>query len=388
MEFKFHSPTKVHFGYGARKKLVKAANNYGKKCLIVRTAIKNTSRENYFNKILNDLKDSGLTIIIFDQVKPNPTTAIVNEGVEIAIKEEVDFIIGIGGGSSLDTAKAIALRSNNPDYSWNDCFEEFSEPFDVRDETVHALPLLTVTTTSGTGSQVTQAAVITDLSDNEKKTLFHTCLFPKESIIDPELMKTVPKHITAVTGFDALSHAIESYLNPRASLLTETHSLQAIEIIIETLPKLINDLENETYREKILYADLLAGICLSNAGAEAPHPIAEIINGYYPNMAHGETLAFVYPNYLAYVSTVSPEKVKILLDLFETNGQPGEVISLSHQSKRTMTAFLESIGLTISASSLKMSNKVKEEIYEKLCFDLPLTDAENMRRIFGNCVDD
>src|SRR5699024_9865580 len=190
--------------------------------------------------------------------------------------------------------------------SWAYCLKELCNPFLDHHQIIQALPVVAVTTTSGTGSHVTQASVISDLKLHEKMTFFHSSLFPKVSIIDPEIMITVPKKVTAATGFDALCHAIESYFNPRASMLTKILSLQSIEIIVETLPKLIHDPKNLNYREKLAYADTLSGICLSNAGAEAPHPIGEIINGYFPELSHGETLAFVYPTYFKHVISIIP----------------------------------------------------------------------------------
>lgn len=385
MEFYFYSPTKIYFGQGVRKKAGKAAVSIGKKCLIVRTPFKDRGREKYFEEITASLKENDIQYAIFDQVKPNPTTDMVNSGIGVARKEKVDFIIGYGGGSSLDTAKAIALFTKNEALSWEECFQRFSDPFANNAEAAEMLPVIAITTTSGTGSQVTQAAVITDSESNDKMTIFHPGLIPEIGLIDPELMLTVPKRATAITGFDALSHAMESYLNPRASNLTKSLSLQAIEMIVDALLELLNDLQNMELRKKLAYADTVAGICLSNAGAEAPHPIGEIINGYYPDLAHGETLAFVYPTYFDYVSGIAPEKMSELLIIFK-NYVPKNSERFGEKAAGALMNFLKAIELDASLYTLEMPESIAEAIRKKLVFNLPLTNAENLQKIFNESL--
>ncbi|WP_189655136.1 iron-containing alcohol dehydrogenase [Bacillus sp. HNG] len=380
MKFSFYSPVRIHFGRGSRKVIGKRAKCYGTKGLIIRTPIRNSDREKYFTEITESLVENGVQYIVFDQVKPNPTTSIVDDAKQLAIEEKVDFILAYGGGSSMDTAKAVALRGYNQEFSWDYCFSECSDPFQDKDETIKALPLLAVTTTSGTGSHVTQAAVISDIENDDKLTIFHSCLFPKESFVDPELMVSVPKHITAVTGFDALSHALESYLNPRASLYTETLSLQSISLITQVLPNVIHDLGNLEYREKLAYADTLSGICLSNAGAEAPHPIGEIINGYYPDLAHGETLAYVYPSFMKHVSHAKQEKVETLLTILKDFVPTGD-LSLGEKAYETMKNFLSAIELTDVLSKIEIEEEKLAKMKEKLVFNLPLTNSKQLQEI-------
>ncbi|RHW42841.1 iron-containing alcohol dehydrogenase [Neobacillus notoginsengisoli] len=285
----------------------------------------------------------------------------------------------------MDTAKAVALRAKNEHFSWKDCFEKFANPFsdEIRAE---ALPVLAVTTTSGTGSHVTQASVISDSINKEKLTLFHSCLFPKESFVDPDFMRTVPQTTTAVTGFDAMCHAMESYFNPRANMLTETLSLQAISIIVETLPLVLEDPENIELREKLAYADTLAGICLSNAGAEAPHPIAETINGYFPKMAHGETLALVYPNYLSHASTAIPNKIETLIQILKNYRPSKDTGSLGELASETMKDFLRAIGLDKPFTFAGDKDALVQELKEKLFFNLPLTDSKQMQEILAKSL--
>lgn len=386
MSFSFYSPVNLQFGRGVRKEVGRFAKGIGNKCLIVRSPIKDKFREKYFMEMTDSLTENGIEYAVFDQVTPNPTINLVEKGSKLAIERDVDFVLGFGGGSSLDAAKAISFKSCNQDLSWEYCFDELSNPFSDSDNTVNVLPIIAVTTTSGTGSQLTQAAVISDESENSKMTIFHSNLFPRISFVDPELMVTVPKRVTSITGFDALSHAMESYFNPRASRLTTPLSLQAIEEIVTVLPKAIGDLKNVAYRERLAYADCLAGIGLSNAGAEAPHPIGEIINGFYPELSHGETLAFIYPAYLEYISDIIPEKIEHLLYLLKDYIPKEEQETLGEKAAITMANFLKDIELDVSLSSLKLEDERVNEMKERLCFNLPLTDSEGMQKVLMNSL--
>jgi len=386
VSFQFFSPTKIHFGNGYRKKIGIVSKKYGKKCLIVRTKKKLSEREVFFNDIISQLEHQGIKYVIYDKVISNPSTEVVERGVSIAEEKEVDFIIGYGGGSALDTAKSISLLIENKKKSWELLFKSLSNPFSDGNPLIQSLPLIAITTTSGTGSHITQASVISDLNNNEKNTLFHSTLFPNECIVDPELMNTVPSHVTSATGFDALCHAFESFLNPNASRLTRTLSLQSMNIIVQTLPKLIRDINNQEYRELMAYADTLSGICLSNAGAEAPHPIGEIINGYIPELSHGETLAFVYPSYCKYIIDIIPERFEHILNVFEFYIPKDTNLSKNDQAFYMMKNFLIDIDLLISSSSIKLDEQLIYNVTNKLTFNLPLTNAEGLKEVFKNSI--
>lgn len=386
MNFSFYSPARIYFGAGVRNNIGQYVEEYGSKCLIVRSPVRDSRRELHYSEITESLDNQGIQYVVFQGVEPNPTTDIVNKGKEIAVNENVDFILAYGGGSSMDTAKAIALMAANQDLTWEYSFNQFSDPFNDLDKTVKALPIVAITTTSGTGSHVTQAAVVTESEKKEKLTLFHSCLIPSVSLVDPELMLTVPEKVTAETGFDAMCHAMESFFNPRATKLTETLSLQSISIIAESLPLLLKDLTNLELREQLAYADTLSGICLSNAGAEAPHPIAETINGYFPELAHGQTLAYVYPSYLKYVSSVIPNKVKTLLVILKDYNPADEQAPLHEQAELTIKHFIQKIGLSQPFTFKGDKDMLIKELQEKLFFNLPLTNSDRLKEILSQSL--
>lgn len=293
--FKYHQPSRIHFGQGELENLSKISLRYGNKCLLVTTP-NVEPLDKLFERVKNILTKADIEVVHFDKVSPNPTVEIVNEGFNLAKENKVDFVLAVGGGSSIDTAKIIALTYGLDKIDWDNLFTNYTSPFEHYEAlSEKKLPLIVVPTTSGTGSQVTQAAVIS--SGIAKNTIFHPDNFSNECIIDPELMITLPARITAATGFDAFTHAFESYINKRASVFTEIQGIKSMELVIENLPKAMKDGLNIEYREKLAMADTLAGSCLANAGAATPHPLGEIIGGV-THISHGETLAVVFPAFI------------------------------------------------------------------------------------------
>jgi len=305
-------PTQIRFGKGRINELKEILPSFGKKCLIVSRPV-NGSLNKLYEKINKILEDIGVSSFVYDGIVPNPTINGVNEGVKIASENNVDFVLGVGGGSVMDSAKLIAfLKNEDSKINWDEVTKKYSNPFKISEKPKDAIPFIAISTTSGSGSHCTQAAVVSDLEKKEKITVFHSGLFPSIAIVDPELMLTVPSKVSSATGFDVFAHAFESYLGNLTSPLTERMSFDAINLVFEYLPKVINDPENITYRSKMAWADTLAGMCLSNGGADLPHPLGEIIGGICPRISHGETLAIVYPEFLNYKENISPEKFSLI----------------------------------------------------------------------------
>ncbi|EQF74976.1 iron-containing alcohol dehydrogenase [Clostridioides difficile] len=290
----FYQPSRINFGQGTLSELPRIIGKYGKKCLLVTTPNVEPLDKLYKRVTLN-LIEKGIEVVHFDRVEPNPTVELINEGFELAKKESVDVVLAVGGGSSIDTAKVLALTFGLEKIDWDYMFSTYTNPFKIYDKVSEKeLPLIAVSTTSGTGSQVTQAAVIS--RGSEKNTIFHQNCFSKECIVDPELMLTLPERITASTAFDAFTHAFESYINPNANDFTEIMSEKSMELVINYLPKVMEDKNNIEYRTKLAVADTLGGSSLANAGAAAPHPLSEIIGGV-THIPHGEALAIVFPKF-------------------------------------------------------------------------------------------
>lgn len=309
--FTYYQPTKIHFGENRLEEVGKIAKKYGSSCFMVSTP--DAPLQPLYERIKALLNVEGIKVVHFDKVEPNPSATMIEEGFQLLKQNPCDFVLAVGGGSSIDSAKALAFTNGQEKLVWEDLFA-FDSPFkeyEAYSNTV--LPIISVPTTSGTGSQVTQASVIT--RGDEKITFYHPSLFSKECILDSTLTLTLPTRITAATGFDAFTHAFESFINPRASVYSEMDSLKAMELIIENLPKALADPQNIEYRKKMSMADTLAGRALANSGACAPHPLSEIIGGIKP-MPHGEALAIVFPSFIKHAYKDNQEKMNQVAKLF------------------------------------------------------------------------
>lgn len=285
--FDYHQPTKIVFGKGRLAETGEIVKEYGTRCLLVTTpAVPATAPQ--FERVKEILHSAGVEVAHFDQVIPNPTTETSAAGAIMAREHRAEVILGLGGGSSMDAAKAIAVEATHEGSAWDYLFFK-KEPTSV------TLPVVAISTTSGTGSQVTQVSVITNTAERDKSALYHPQCFPKVCIVDPELMLTVPKQVTATTGFDVFCHAFESTINPGSGAYVELLAWEAISIVAQTLPALLDDLHHVEAREKMAWADTLAGLCIASAGVTLPHGMGMAIGGMYPHVAHGESLALVYP---------------------------------------------------------------------------------------------
>jgi alcohol dehydrogenase class IV len=288
--FNYHQSTKILFGKGRINELAEVVLPYGNKVLLVTTKAANPALIEQYTRVRAILTSKGISVAHFDGVIPNPTIAVISAGALLARKFGAQVIIGLGGGSSMDTAKAISVEATHPGTSWDYLFYKTPQPDQSK-----LLPIIAVSTTSGTGSQVTQVAVITNPETRDKSALYNNILYPQVCIVDPDLMVTVPKFVTATTGFDVLCHAFESTINPGTGAYVDLLAWEAIRIVVANLPKLLENLNDAEAREQMAYADTLAGLCIANAGVTLPHGMGMAVSGMYPNIAHGEALAILYP---------------------------------------------------------------------------------------------
>lgn len=243
---------------------------------------------------------------------------------------------------------------------WDYMFSTYTNPFKIYDKVSEKeLPLIAVSTTSGTGSQVTQAAVIS--RGSEKNTIFHQNCFSKECIVDPELMLTLPERITASTAFDAFTHAFESYINPNANDFTEIMSEKSMELVINYLPKVMEDKNNIEYRTKLAVADTLGGSSLANAGAAAPHPLSEIIGGV-THIPHGEALAIVFPKFAEKFYKDNIEKFAKVARILNQELEKVEDDEAAKTLGNEIESFLKRVGLKTKMSEFNVTKEQLEQI--------------------------
>lgn len=258
---------------------------------------------NVAQKVTKTLEAAGIPFEIYDNVKPNPTTENVLTGVKAYAASGADFLLAIGGGSSMDTAKAIGIITNNPEFSDVVSLEGVAA---TKNKSV---PIIAVPTTAGTAAEVTINYVITD----EKAVKKMVCVDPKDipilAIIDPEMMSSMPKGLTAATGMDALTHAIEGYITKGAWVLTDTFELKAIELIAKHLEKAVFEPTNMEARENMGVAEYMAGMGFSNVGLGIVHSMAHSLGAVY-DTPHGVANALLLPYVMEYNAPATGEKYK------------------------------------------------------------------------------
>ncbi len=323
--FTFNIPTKIIFGNGSIIKLSDEIPETSKSILIVtdKNLNENTNIIRQIEALLFNYRVS-----LFDKIAENPLIESVDEGAAFALKNEVDFIIGIGGGSSMDSAKGIALTCTN-----NISFHlilEGAVPGKL------PLPLICIPTTSGTGSEVTPFAVFTDKSDESKKGYSHPSIFPIASIIDPELTYSMPENVKINTGLDVLAHASEAYLSLESNVLNDQIALESIKLVIQNLALAIEG--NESAISSMAYASVLAGIAITHASTILPHIMGYPLTVYH-QIPHGKASILCLPAFLDFMEseTFTINKVKQLRSIFAQVG-----------------------GLRNFLSSLKVSTKLKD----------------------------
>ena len=368
--FNYFAPTEIVFGSGRASEIGDIASKYGRIALLV-TVPEFPAVADLYNKVKDSLKEAGMTVIHFDGVIPNPTTDVVTAGADVAKASCAQVVIGLGGGSSMDTAKAIAVEATHPGTSWD--YLHFTEG-----PTEKTLPIITINTTSGTGSQVTPCAVITKTSNKDKSAIWHKNIFPRVAIVDPEVTKSLPASITAQTGFDAFCHNFEAYLSAGSNPFVEIMALEAIKIIVEYLPKAVNNGNDIESRSKMAWADTLGGLTNSSAGVTLPHGLGMQVGGHCPHVTHGQALAIIYPEFTRYTHMSAVEKFAKVGRIFNPELSSESDEDAAKMSCEAIDSFLKNINLWIGFKDL---NVTKEEIRSIADCGQVLGDYKNNPRI-------
>ncbi|ACN84290.1 iron-containing alcohol dehydrogenase [Brachyspira hyodysenteriae] len=295
MNFSFYMPSKVIFGCGSLEKLHKQKLP-GKRALIV-TGGTSVKKYGYLKRLEEQLDKANINHVLFDKILPNPIKDHVMEGAALAKKENCDFVIGIGGGSSMDSSKSIAIMATNEGDYWDYIFGGTGKGKPIPND---PLPIVAITTTAGTGTEADPWTVITN--GNEKIGFGYEKTYPYLSIVDPELMKTVPPKLTAYQGFDALFHSTEGYINKIASEMSDLFALKAIELIGKSLADAVKDGNNMEARENVAMANTLSGIVESTSSCTSEHSMEHALSAYYPKLEHGAGLIIISKEYYTVIA--------------------------------------------------------------------------------------
>ena len=285
-----------YFGPGARKELPGVVERLGfKKALVVTD--KGLMQFGVAKMVLDVMDEAGIAYDIFDDVKPNPTVSNVKSGIEACKKAQADFIVAIGGGSSMDTAKGIGIVVNNPEFS------DIVSLEGVADTKKKSLPIIALPTTAGTAAETTINYVIIDESRQAKMVCVDPNDIPVCAIIDAELMYSLPKGLTAATGMDAMTHAIEGLITKAAWEMSDMFELKAIEMIYKYLPMAVNDPKNTEGRNGMAVAQYIAGMAFSNVGLGVDHGMAHPLSALF-DIPHGVACAMLLPTVMRFNAPV------------------------------------------------------------------------------------
>ncbi|OGS22142.1 MAG: hypothetical protein A2252_04665 [Elusimicrobia bacterium RIFOXYA2_FULL_39_19] len=300
--FEFYLPTKIVFGKGSINKLTREIKPGEKQVLLVtgRSAIRSSG---LLARLENILKDK--TVTLFDKVYPEPDIDIVDEGVKVARANNCSVVVGVGGGSVIDVAKAIASMCRQENFV---SVADYMEVDGTKQLQIPGIPFIAVPTTSGTGSEVTKNSVLINKKLGTKRSLRSDLILARTALVDPELTLSLNKNLTAEPGMDALTHILEAYAAKNSSSFTDVMAREGIELVKSSLLKAVKNPDDYEAREKMSMASLYGGILLANAGLGLVHAIAPFVSVMY-NVSHGLAVAVLLPHVLEYNAVECKDKL-------------------------------------------------------------------------------
>lgn len=374
--FNFYMPTKVLFGPG---KLGEMHNEKfpGKKALIVTSNGTSVKKYGYLDKVQKELDAAGVEYAVFSEIRPNPTDINVMDGAKAVNDNGCDFVLALGGGSVMDCSKCIALMAANSGDIWD---YSLSATGGKKTPEFPAIPIVCITTSAGTASEVDIASVITNDTTQEKTGIFFPSMFPTLSVVDSDLMMSVPPTLTAYQGMDAFFHASETVVNKNVHPMAEMFALKTIELVAKYLPIAVKDGSNKEAREMMAYANTFAGYYMMCTSA---HTMEHVMGSFHDDLVHGAGLieiAHAYYDFFAERKAAEEPMKKMAKAMGAENPQTG----------KDFIAALDKLIADIGCADLKMSDdgitreelkKYPPKVHEVLGGDitadpLPLSDSD------------
>ncbi|MBZ4650589.1 iron-containing alcohol dehydrogenase [Thermosipho sp. (in: thermotogales)] len=347
--FELRCKTTCYFGVGAIKKISDILDNL--KAQGIDNVIFVTDKIAYkvtgaWDVIEPELKAKGFKYVIYEDVSPNPTTAQINEATKLGLQNGAQAVIGIGGGSPIDTAKSVAILLEYPEKTAEELYEGLFTP-------EKAKPIIAINTTHGTGTEVDRFAVASILEKEYKPAIAYDCIYPLYAIDDPQLMVTLPKGQTVFTSIDAVNHVTEAATTLVASPYSVLLAKETIRLITRYLPQAVAHPDDLTARYYLLYASAIAGISFDNGMLHFTHALEHPLSAVKPDLAHGLGLAMLLPAVVKHIYIAKPE---VLADIYEPivpglKGVPGEAEKIAAGIEKWLfnlgvTEKLEDMGFT------------------------------------------
>ncbi len=302
---RYFIPTEVYSEQDCVKKHGADVARYGKKCLIV-TGKHSAKVNGAYEDVMTVLKEQGIASVLFDRIEENPSIETVMEARALGVKEQVEFVIGIGGGSPLDASKAIAMMIANPDVDESVLYQAVP---------LAAIPVVAVPTTAGTGSEVTPYAILTIHKEKTKRSIAHK-IFPALALADAKYLRFASRSILVNTAVDALAHLIESNLNSKANEYNRIFSERGMQVWARAKEGLVTDNLSDADYENLMLASTIAGMSISHTGTSLPHGLSYAVTYHY-GTPHGKAVGIFLPGYLQLCEEQEPAAVKRVLALLE-----------------------------------------------------------------------
>lgn len=363
--WKLHLPVPVEFGAGAMAKITNYLTGF-RKALIV-TGRRAMKEAGVTDRLRNLLAGAGIDNEVYDRVSPDPNYEEVEEAAEQAKRFGAQVVIGCGGGSAMDAAKAIAVAATHPgpimEYRGGG----------PRTITSATLPILAVSATSGTGSHVGRVAVLSDRKQKVKRPFFSDTMYPRAAICDPEILRSMPPNVTAATGFDAFAHALEGILSSNENPMGDLCAREAVRIIYQVLPKAIADGNDPALRVQMAWADTLAGVSLATNAVVIPHVIGMVLGGRY-GVTHGPAIASVMVACLKHSRQGAIRKLASVARLLNCPEAPSDEM-LADQAIAAIDDFIRRIGLAKTPADYGLSEQEIDDV------------AREVRTVFANRVE-
>ncbi|MHB1693217.1 MAG: iron-containing alcohol dehydrogenase [bacterium] len=353
MSFDFFNPVRIHFGIDSLQDAGKIAKKYGTHALIV-TGKSSMQKSGVLDKLVKILKDEGVNSIVFSDITPNPTVDEIDAAAKLAKEKNIDLIIGLGGGSPLDSSKAIAVAAKGNIPVWDY----------LKVEPKGALPVITIVSTSGTGSEVNRFSVMTNTKTGEKPGFGYECMYPKEAIIDPVIMQSMPQYVTATTGFDVFVHVLEAYAGKISNPIADSYCEKAFALLRESFIAACNEPENIKARSDMAIASALAGLAIDSAGVGIIHALEHPVSGNFPNIAHGAGLAalIIASMELNIKDKTCREKYAKVAHIFgKIKGNKTEE-DMAYELIETVKKMLSDVGLNVKLKDLGVGEDKLEKI--------------------------
>lgn len=368
-------PTKLYYGRDIWRGALREIEQMLCGSVMIVTTGRSLARLGYLGDLKRAVTESPLvdTLTVFDKVSANPRLSEAEEGVALAKDAKADVIIGFGGGSAMDMAKAVALGARTDEAVGAFFYGKSAVGKDI-------LPVIAVPTTAGTGSELSRAAILTDSAKKRKGGIRGDALYPRAAIVDSIFTESIPFHITMQTGFDVLAHAMESYVSKASSPYTRMQSEYAVRTVGEMLPRLAQDLQDIEAREKMSYASMIMGINLGNASTGLPHRLQYPL-GALTDTSHGQGLAALYCAWIGYEYQYSRESVEEMTSILA-----GRSIRGKEACTGVMREFITRLGLPVTLQEMGIGREqldiMAEAVTGELANDPAAQEQDIVRKIY------